>query len=63
MMERVARASGMWAELMEGEETAREKELAEQYPKMPRERVLRIVAREMVEEEQDLSTWTSGQGF
>lgn len=62
MMDRVKLAGEIWEELLEGEATAREKELAGQYPKMPRERVLRMVAREM-SEEQDLSTWTSGQGF
>jgi len=62
MMARVKLAGEIWVELLDGTATAREKELRGQYPKMPRERVLRIVAREM-SEEQDLSTWSCGQGF
>jgi hypothetical protein len=47
IMEQVKRAGALWVELMEGKATEREIEIRGQYPKMPRERVLRIVAQEM----------------
>lgn len=45
------RIAELMPRLESAEPTAREREISAQYPRMPRERVLRIVAKEMAEKE------------
>jgi len=49
MIGRLARIANEMARLETAAPTAREQEVQQQYPRMPRERVLRIVAVEIVD--------------